>query len=401
MEEALKKSWVPLPERSLENQLLMLLVHVNPAGPNLIVIDGLDECASQDGIIRLIDWLRKNRPPFRFLFTSRPEPDIEACCEYHLDGRLIEVRSLSLTESKNDIRKYFVEQLEKIRQHRLPLCSPSDWPSKPDIDKLVSKSEGLFVHAATAVRYIGGEGHADKRLKNVLRLHKGLDSLYDQVIREAKRWDDFDIVMASLMYLQYPLSIDELSMVLLNVDDYLNSPVICSALSGCHSILMIPANFDTEIKFYHASLQDFLTDQSRSLTLFYAPTMSHAQLMVGCFRAITRAFNSGTLAPRYALTSWCYHAGLFLSMPCSSKELGGLRDEEAEELVEKIDMKWVKSWMAETLGWAGVSYLIQQLHHGEVREKYDWRDSSLMIHEQGSSRHRLDSTPEEENEMHF
>jgi hypothetical protein len=69
MEEALKKSGVPLPKLSLENQLLTLLVcelvtHVNPAGPNLIVIDGLNECASQDRITQLINWLLKNRLPF-------------------------------------------------------------------------------------------------------------------------------------------------------------------------------------------------------------------------------------------------------------------------------------------------------------------------------------------------
>ena len=373
MEEALKKSWVPLPERSLENQLLTLLVHgpvahVDPAGPNLIIIDGLDECASQAGVIRLIDWLRKNRLPFRFLLTSRPEPDIKAHFAYHPGSGLIEAQSLSLTESKDDIRKYFVEELEKIRRDRLPSHLPSDWPSKPDIDELVNKSEGLFVYAATAVLYIGGEGHAEERLENVLKLHKGLDALYDQVIKEARRRDHFNIVMGSLMYLRYPLSINELSMVLFNIDNRLKSPVIRSALSGCHSILVITAD-DTEIKSYHASLRDFLTDKDRSDNLFYAPTTSHAQLLVGCLGAITTAFNNGTLAPRYALVSWYYHASWFLSMPHASKGLGGLSNEKAMELVKKIDLKWVKSWMAGALTWAGVPYLIQQLPHEKVREK--------------------------------
>ena len=167
-------------------------------------------------------------------------------------------------------------------------------------------------------------------------------------------------------------------MVLLNFDNDLNSPVIHSALSGCHSILVITAN-NTPFKSYHASLQDFLTDQLRSQTLFYAPAMSHAQLLLGCLGAITRAFNNGTLAPKNALVSWYYHAGLVLCMPCASQGLGGLRDEEAEELVKKIDLKWVKSWMAEALGWAGVPYLIKQFPHEKAREKYESRDSPLMI----------------------
>ncbi|KAF8625279.1 hypothetical protein AX14_011647, partial [Amanita brunnescens Koide BX004] len=325
--------------------LLTLLVHgpIAPAGPNLIVIDGLDECASQDGIIRLIDWLRKNTLPFRFLLTSRPEPDIKAQFAYRPGGGLIEVLSLSLTESKDDIRKYLVKEFEKIRQNGLafPGHVSSDWPLTPDIDKLVNKSEGLFVYAATAMRYIRGKGYPQMLLEDVLKVHDGLDPLYSQVIKDAKGWKYFDIIMGALMHLRYPLIVQELSVVLLNFNNDLTSPVICSALGGCHSILMIPANFDTEIKFYHASLRDFLIDKDRSDTLFYAPTTSHAQLLVGCLGAITGAFNNGTLAPKYALVSWYYHASWLLSMPHASKGLGGLRDEEAMQLVKRV-MQLVK-----------------------------------------------------------
>ncbi|KAF8629825.1 hypothetical protein AX14_011087, partial [Amanita brunnescens Koide BX004] len=209
MEKAQKKSRVPLHELSLENQLSTLRRLADPTGPNLIVIDGLDECASQDRIIRLIDWLRKNRLPFRFLLTSRPEPNIKARFAYRQGGRLIEVLSLSLTESKDDIRKYLVEELEKIRQNNLvfPGHVSSDWPPKPYIDELVKKSEGLFMYAATTVRYIGGKGYPQTLLEDVLKVHDGLDPLYSQVIREAKEWKYFDIVMGALMHLQYPLPI--------------------------------------------------------------------------------------------------------------------------------------------------------------------------------------------------
>jgi hypothetical protein len=70
----------PLSQLSLEDQLSKLLItNVNPTDPNLIVIDGLDECASRKGICQLIEWIRKNKPPFRFLLTSRPEPEIKHC----------------------------------------------------------------------------------------------------------------------------------------------------------------------------------------------------------------------------------------------------------------------------------------------------------------------------------
>ncbi|KAF8688285.1 hypothetical protein AX14_003471 [Amanita brunnescens Koide BX004] len=372
MEEVLKKSWVPLPELSLDAQLSTLLFRrpiadVSPAGPNLIVIDGLDECASQDGIIRLIKWLRKNRLPFRFLLSSRPEPDIKARFADCPGGGFIEVLSLSLTESKNDIRKYFVEELEKIRQDRLPLCSPSDWPPKQYIGELVNKSEGLFVYAATAVRYIGGKGYPQTLLEDVLTVHDGLDPLYSQVIKEAKGWKYFDIVMGALMHLQYSLPISKLSQVLFDVNKPLKAHDIFFALGGCHSILAIPEDNTKAIEPYHASLRDFFADQSRSKDLFYTPAMSHAQLMLGCLQAITTAFNEGSHAPEYALISWHHHACLFLSAPETSEGLRGLTDEEMD-LIQNINLKWIKSWMTEALCWVGVPYLTMKLPLQKVRE---------------------------------
>ncbi|KAF8226611.1 hypothetical protein L208DRAFT_1406822, partial [Tricholoma matsutake] len=326
---------------------------VNSAGPNLIIIDGLDECASQEGIRRLIDWLRRNNPPFRFLLTSRPEPQIEAC--FRPGNGCTDVLLPSLTDSKDDIRKFFVKELEKIKRERLSSQGLSDWPPQSSVHKLVEKSEGLFMYAATAVRYISGEGNPKKRLADVLELHKGLDPLYTQVIGEAKKWDYCDIVMGTLMHLRYPLPIDELSTVLLTYDNSLESDGIRFALDGCHSIVIIPRD-NTEIKFHHASLRDFLTDQSRSNTLFYTPAMSHGQLMVGCLGAITRSFSDGSIAPEYALISWHHHASLFLSALGANEGLGGLKG-EAEELVKKIDLKWVKVWLEQALLWAGVPYL--------------------------------------------
>jgi len=337
---------------SLEAQLSKLLItNVNPTDPNLVIIDGLDECASREGICQLIEWIRKNKPPFRFLLTSRPEPEIKhrILSEGHGD-----VRTLSLTESAEDIRKYFVEQLERVwpKQQCTEDGGWLQWPSELYLNRLVEKSEGLFVYAATAVRYIG-EGSPQKRLEDILRFHNGLDYLYVQVIEEAKKWEYFDIVMGSIMHLRYQLDIDSLSQILLTLNEYLTSPGIRIALCRCHSILVIPNN-NSQIEPYHASLRDFLTDKSRSETLFQAPATCHGWLMFGCLSAITRAFSDGTRPSEYGLISWYYHACSFLST-------GGASDEElkgkAQEMFMKIDLNWLKLWMAEALCWAGIPYL--------------------------------------------
>jgi len=354
MEKTLKDgSRILLSDLSFEDQLSKLLVtNINSTDPNLIIIDGLDECESQRGIYRLIEWIRSKKSPFRFLLTSRPEPEIKACFTFGLDDGHVDVRIFSLTESKADIQIYFIKQLEKVwpLQQRIVDRGPRHWPSEQDIKRLVDQSEGLFVYAATAVRYIGGEGYPVKRLEDVLELHKGLDNLYRQVIEEATKWDNFDIVMGGLMYLRYPLNIDVLTGILLTFNKHLTSPGILFALRRCYSIIAIPED-NGPIKMYHASLRDFLTDQSRSGPLFCSPAPCHARLMFSCLSAITRAFDDNKRAPEYALASWYYHACSFLSAGVTG---GGLEDLRDEELVKKIDLKWVKFWMAESLNGSGL-----------------------------------------------
>ena len=130
-------------------------INVNPAAPDLVVFGGLDECSSREGIC---EWIRKNELPFRFLLTSRPEPEIKTCFTYAPS-----IRALSLSY-RADV---FVEQLEKAwpMQRRVEEHGASEWPSRSDLNRLVEKSEGLFLCAATTVRYMGdSEGYPSKRV---------------------------------------------------------------------------------------------------------------------------------------------------------------------------------------------------------------------------------------------
>lgn len=351
---------------SLEDQLRRLLQLGSPSSgqPYLIVIDGLDECSDQDGIHKLINWLcTQKTSPFRFLLTSRPEHKIQTSFQ-ECESRAF--HPLSLAESKDDIRQYFVKKLKTAwpDSRRINEGGPLEWPSASQLTQLVEKSEGLFVYASTAVHYICDNGPDQRgtpatQLKSVLEGHEGLDSLYSQVIEEAKKSQSlFDLVMGSLMYLRYSLSINELSEVLFvdDKDKSLSSKRVRSALSGCHSILSIPDDNAREIRSYHASLRDFLTNQPRSTHLCCAPAKSHAQLMERCFEVITRSVHDRRRPPEYALVSWYYHARWFLASLPAQQELGEL-EEVAKAVANKLTLEWVKSWFKEALYWAGVPYL--------------------------------------------
>jgi hypothetical protein len=95
--------------------------------------------------------------------------------------------------------------------------------------------------------------------------------------------------------------------------------------------------------------------------------------MFGCISAITRAFSDGTPPPEYAQVSWFYHACSFLSTGGGSEELGEL-DGKAKEMIKKIDLRWVMSWLMTALYRAGVHYLRIELPSKEVGEN----DRSLL-----------------------
>jgi hypothetical protein len=345
-----------VPSLELRSQLAKLVIrpisNFREVHRWLVIIDGLDECSSRDGISNLIRLLGEmtnaHGYSFRFLLTSRPEPDIKDAFASHLAGNT--ALWLALHDSIDDIRTFLRSQLSQVRKNfRLE----SSWPSNVDLESMVEKSEGLFIHAATAVRYINDRrGFPKERLQQTLQLHTGVDSLYAQVITEAKKWAKFDIVLGSLMYLREPLAIDNLSELLgLEVTE------IRVALGGCHSVLTIPEDSTETIRPHHASLRDFLTDEERSKDLFFAPATCHATLMIYCLKAITKAFRDGNHAPEYASTRWYYHTSLLLSEANAGKDLGL----ESDTQVQQIDLKWLEFWMADALCWGELPYSTHNL----------------------------------------
>ena len=167
------------------------------------------------------------------------------------------------------------------------------------------------------------------------------------------------------MYLKSPLSVDDLSGILFTLNRHLTRHGILSALRRCHSILSTAD--DSTINPYHASLRDFLTDGSRSTTLFLPPATCHGRLMLGCLSAVTRAFSEGTDGPRYPVVSWYYHACSFLiTRSGDSEDLEEMKD-EVQQLVKKIDLAWVKSWLIQALYWETVSSLRFKLPSAKVQ----------------------------------
>jgi hypothetical protein len=214
---------------------------------------------------------------------------------------------------------------------------------------LVNLSDGLFIYASTAVQYIGdGNGSPQTKLQTLLKIHKGLDPLYAQVVTDAQGSDHFHTVMGTMMYLRTPMTARQLSRLLqLDISD------IRMALDQCRSILVVPPSDDESIRPYHASLRDFLTSQERSQGLVFAPAKYHRTILIQCLKDITSARSSDVWPLVYACKEWRYHGSLFLLEESANQQF----DDYIEAETKQIDSKWVEFWMTKVLAVVESDYL--------------------------------------------
>jgi len=127
--------------------------------PNLIIIDGLDEC--MDGTqVQILDMIfaisHRSKFPFIFLVASRPELEISAALG---EGKIREgLTRLPLDAditSRDDIKHFLQDKFDDIRfTHPIRSDLPSSWPSSEDIETLVDKSSGQFIYASTVVKFV-------------------------------------------------------------------------------------------------------------------------------------------------------------------------------------------------------------------------------------------------------
>ncbi|KAF9441295.1 hypothetical protein P691DRAFT_739799 [Macrolepiota fuliginosa MF-IS2] len=152
----------------------------------VVIIDGLDECGKGPGthcdIIEIVAASIRNRTtPFRWVFFSRPETHIVG--SFTTDDLCSLTYQLEIRVSRDidyDITLYLTDGLRKIQQRN---GLSDSWLSERDIGVLVSLSGGLFIYAATVIRFVGGRellGPMDQ-LRAVLALasgNKGTDSVH-------------------------------------------------------------------------------------------------------------------------------------------------------------------------------------------------------------------------------
>ncbi|KAG8927062.1 hypothetical protein FRC01_008062 [Tulasnella sp. 417] len=276
-------------------------------GTLVIVMDALDECYPESGaeeiLVRWAAELRRLAVPLKILITSRPELHIRAKFQSP------SLRLISQPYILHDIEKSIVQaDIELFLRHTLNAIAedhgiPTPWPTDFELRVLVKRADILFIFAATAIKFIAGGKRRDPqaRLNTLLKReapkstskYQEVDSLYTQVLQHAvtEEEDDeddaettrriFRSVLETIVLLRDPLSSGSLEALL-----SLKKGTVRSAITHLHSVLVVPEILDGQIRVFHPSFQDFLTNPKRCIDpqFYLNPEESQTRLASLCLR---------------------------------------------------------------------------------------------------------------------
>ena len=269
----------------------------------LIIIDALDECKDKQPASALLSVLSRyihEIPGVKFFITGRPEPPIRE--GFRLKSlrpitdvlKLHDVKRSSVDE---DIKLYLRAYLTDIRETRSDCEFPEEWPSSYDINILCKKAGGLFIYAATVVKFVASEWHLPTERLDLIILRsqgvaheEGIDLLYTQILDlafhganpgEQELYSRFRNVVGAVLLVFRPLSRKTLS----NLLAHCGTPShISTTLRFFHSLLNVPDSEDESIRVFHKSFPDFLTDRARCKDerFFIDPSVHHENILFSC-----------------------------------------------------------------------------------------------------------------------
>jgi hypothetical protein len=182
------------------------------AGAVVMVIDALDECEQISDIqyfLRVLGNRKLRGSRLRILLTSRPEKEIRESLEaqtFCSEVYRFDLGEIPRSIVDRDISTLVATHMNQLKSEWSGFDFPVDFVDDEVIECLTQKSDGLFIYAEVACRYIrkgidvleGGNQPRQlsttphQRLQSVLtdRRFQGLDALYSEILEQAVQGDD-------------------------------------------------------------------------------------------------------------------------------------------------------------------------------------------------------------------
>ncbi|TVY23522.1 Vegetative incompatibility protein HET-E-1, partial [Lachnellula hyalina] len=238
----------------------------------------------------------------RVFLTSRPEVPIRyGFNQIHEDEHQdFVLNSISSSIVDRDISIFLREKLGLIRRK---YQFQADWPEESAITSLVRSSDGLFIWAATACRFIEQGGQlAQGRLSLLLHEANGtiepahkLEEIYTTVLTNSIRgeYDKEETLRLRELFRQVvgPIIISPESLSVLDLAEILGKDVeaLNRTLSNLHSVLYVPEAKSLTVRLLHPSFRDFLLDQKRCLNpqFYIDEKLVHREMYINCLRVIS------------------------------------------------------------------------------------------------------------------
>jgi hypothetical protein len=262
-----------------------------------VIIDALDECTKPGTVERLIESIVKFAPdiPLKFFISSRDITEIRNA--FHHDPahppKVLSLHSVERAVVQEDIKLYLQNSLSSIAQRN---SRPTSWPHSDELEILLKRSDRLFIHAATAVRYIGKRVDFKSRLTHIIHLEpsknqtKAINVLYNEIMAQAfhGELEPYEVssireTLAAVVFLQAPLSLDTIAS-LLDMD----SSRTPGFLEPFRPVIHVPTTDVGPVSIFHASFRDFIVHPSRCEKHFLDVFEGHRMLTVNCLRCLNR-----------------------------------------------------------------------------------------------------------------
>ncbi|KAJ7862844.1 hypothetical protein B0H13DRAFT_1638462, partial [Mycena leptocephala] len=240
----------------------------------VIVIDAVDECRDLGLVSSLIRLFlaSASQIPLKIFIASRDEYLIRQAFNRH-NAEEFHLHEVDRNMVKDDIAMYVTASLRKTHEDNNNGGEAMEiWPPESELSELLNQSSTLFIYAATAIRYITGDGGAlyKSRLTDLTKQTKsgrtqmaGIDGLYAHILQQACHgWEKHEInhmreLVAMIVFLRTPLSLQAIkSLSRLDVSIY---------LSRLTSVIHFPSKkwFSAAVTPIHTSFPDFVTDYTR------------------------------------------------------------------------------------------------------------------------------------------
>ncbi|KAF8802680.1 hypothetical protein BYT27DRAFT_6753765 [Phlegmacium glaucopus] len=302
-----------LVDKSLEAQIQSLIVQPlqlayeaipSEQPPRLIIIDGLDECHDPKVQIHILhvlsEILRQNNLSLALFIASRPEHHL--CAAFDMGHLNLLSTRLHLDDSfhpDDDIRQFLVDKFDDMkREHPFRSHIPDSWPSPDVIYNLVRKSSGQFIFASTVVRFVGSiHDLPGERLDIILGLSAQdedspfgeLDALYSHIFSSVKGLKSALRILAFKMNEGTNLNIGTTlnprffeTQAVFTIEQFLllKEGEMRYCLANLDLVLIQVIDDGCDLRFLHASLQDFLVDRSRSGRFHIDKEHAHADIAI-------------------------------------------------------------------------------------------------------------------------